>query len=115
MSKRRTRGSRASAADGPLEARQLPMLATLFGGYLHEDFEHMHGSLEGAIASFAADASADERRALVAEISQLARRAPRMSLPELQRLIGDDLRSRWVPESLEDLRRLVTAVTQLKG
>jgi hypothetical protein len=93
---------------------QLPALAALSGGYLHEDFEHVYGSLEGAVAAFAADASADERRALVAEIDRLAMRAPRMTVNDLQRLIGGDLRSRWVPQSLDDVMRLVTLVRQMK-
>ena len=40
-----------------------PQLEAFFGGYLHQDFVEEHGTLAGAVAAFARDASVRERRA----------------------------------------------------
>jgi hypothetical protein len=115
MTGRRRRAPRPAARDEggpPLDRDRLPTLATLFGGYLHEDYEHMHGSLEGAIAAFAADASRADLRALADELDLLMAHAPHLSLSGVQGLIGHDLHSRWVPESIGDLTRLAAIVRQ---
>ncbi len=89
-----------------------PALAAFLRGYLHEDYEAEYGSIEGAVAAFVADASADERRALAAEAARLGALADRAPLAALQDLITRALGGRWLPRSRADLDALLSAIAQ---
>jgi hypothetical protein len=47
--------------------RKWPYLASLCGGYLHQDFTAVHGNAAGAVQAWLADASPEEARDLSSE------------------------------------------------
>lgn len=75
-------------------------------GYLHEDMLAEHGGALGAATDFAKDASADEVRALAADLADLVAAAAGWSNDTLEDYFSTTLRSAWRPRSLADLRAL---------
>jgi len=90
----------------PLDARSLSTLADFARGYLHEDVLAEHGSAAGAAAAFCQDASADERRRLVADLARLVEVARTWPAVKLSRFFERDLGAAWTPQSLSDLQAL---------
>ncbi|GAC1568341.1 MAG: hypothetical protein NVS2B3_11410 [Vulcanimicrobiaceae bacterium] len=48
-----------------------PLVATLLGGYLHQDFHFEHGSVDGAIDAFLETIDATERKRFAGEMASL--------------------------------------------
>ena len=51
-----------------------PMVSTLLGAYLHQDFHFDHGSLDGAIDAYTETIDASERKRFAEEVSSLVSR-----------------------------------------
>jgi hypothetical protein len=88
----------------------LPALAAFARGYLHEDVIVEHGSGPDAVAAFARDASADERRQLIEELERLARALEGKPAASVSRFFTDTLRASWTPTTIDDLRSLIARI-----
>jgi thermostable 8-oxoguanine DNA glycosylase len=86
-----------------------PALRSFLRGYLHQDFEAVHGSLRAAADAFRADADADERDQLAQELESLAALVANLPARALRQFI-EDLGSGWVPKSREEIQELLTAI-----
>lgn len=91
-------------------AVDLPALAAFARAYLHEDVIVEHGSGAGAAAAFARDASPDERRRLIVELERLAQALDGQPQARLARFFTENLRARWTPATIADLRSLIAAL-----
>ena len=86
-----------------------PELQRFLSGYLHEDFAEEHGTPEGALRAFVADANDAERRRLRAEAARLLDIAESETFDELRaRLAG--LGAKWAPRSRAALMKFLSAV-----
>ena len=90
-----------------LRREAFPALTAFVRGYLHEDFPELHGSLRGAAAAFAREASPEERRELARELESLLRAVADHPVPELRRFVTAELGSRWSPRSHGELAELL--------
>ena len=88
-----------------------PALRSFLRGYLHQDFEAVHGSFRAAADAFRADASPDERDQLAQELEALATLAANLPALPLRQFI-EDLGSGWVPKSREEIQELLAAINQ---
>ncbi len=84
-----------------------PAVRAFLRGYLHEDFELEHGSVEGALTAFRAEADLSERDALKREGAALAEAARGLPLRELRRLLADGFGCAYRPRSREEGERLL--------
>lgn len=66
-----------------------PLLTTLLGGYLHQDYDDEHGSANGAIDAFAAETTRVDREALALEIASLFARYDDATLPRAIEMMGN--------------------------
>jgi hypothetical protein len=98
-SSRRDRARQASPAG-------FPMIRTLLRGYLHEDYEAEHGSAEGAVRAFCADASPQEVEKLASEWRRLSVNTSNWTVGEIRTLLTKDFGGAWLPESRQDMTRL---------
>jgi len=90
-----------------------PQLEAFFGGYLHQDFVEEHGTLAGAVAAFARDASVRERRALVREWKAFRKDARHaVTLASTRAAVGA-LGAAWAPRRTDDLARLDRLIAAL--
>ncbi len=113
MKKRRPPSRVRATAAGP-RWPELPALRDFARGYLHEDVLVEHGGALGAAADFSNDASADEVRALAADLAALLSAAGTWSSDALEDYFTRTLRSAWRPRSLADLRALESAVRRYR-
>ena len=110
MTKRRPHGNARRTKPAPprdLRRDDFPALTSFFGGYLHEDFPEVHGSVGAAAAAFGAEASLDERRQLARELETLVKRSAGWPMRDLRRFITRDLMCRWEPGSRDELTQLL--------
>ena len=88
-------------------AEPYSQLQAFLAGYLHQDFQQLHGDVAGAVRAFAADASVSERQALAREW-----RAFRLEVGEdvtvttLGRAMASRFGSAWAPRRRSDIDRL---------
>src|SRR3954471_1958708 len=92
-----------------VSASSFPGLREFFAGYLHEDFAQEHGTPEGALRAFEAEADATERRRLRAEAAKLLAITDAIGFDELRALL-DTLGSRWSPRSRAAATKFLAAV-----
>ena len=98
--KRRSRG---------LSRDAFPALRAFLRGYLHQDFEAVHGSVRAAADAFRADASPAERDRLTQELATLAARIADLPAGPVRQFI-EDLGSGWMPDSKEEIEELLEAL-----
>jgi hypothetical protein len=89
-------------------APDYPQLRQFFEGYLHEDFVQEHGSPQGALRAFEADASAAELRRFRAEAKRLLATVESEELGEIRELLSK-LGSTWAPRSRAAVAKLLSA------
>jgi hypothetical protein len=97
-----TRGNRPA-----LLAADYPTLETFFSGYLHEDFVAVHGSPQGALRAFRADANKGEQRRFAREAVALLDAAEKLPFDVVANFIRRDLGASWRPTGLGQLQRLL--------
>jgi hypothetical protein len=90
-----------------------PQLEAFLGGYLHQDFVEEHGSLAGAVAAFARDASLRERRALAREWKAFRADARHATTLASTRAAVGALGAAWAPRRSDDLARLDRLIAAL--
>ena len=90
-------------------AAAFPELRRVFTGYLHEDFVAEHGTPEGALRAFHADADPGEVRRFHNEAKRFLARTRTMEFNQLRALLGE-LGCRWNPATREALVALLTRV-----
>ena len=113
MTKRpRSRAGRSESAGAAptLRREAFPAVRALVRGYLHQDFQELHGSLAAAARAFRADASVAEREQLMAELESLAHILASHPARKLRQFITDDLGSGWAPKSHEELTELLETI-----
>jgi hypothetical protein len=94
--------------DSAFSPADFPALREFLRGYLHQDWQDEHGSVEAAIRQFRQDTD-DEQQQKVAEQWQLFRRQTRdLRLEEIRDLL-QSLGSAWYPASNDELE-IVTRV-----
>ena len=96
-----------------VSASAFPALRRFFSGYLHEDFLTDAGSPEGALRTFWADASSDERRRFQREAKRFLADTSSLEF-DAQRDLVQRLGGRWVPPTREALVQLLTGVEHLR-
>jgi hypothetical protein len=94
-----------------LTREAFPALREFLRGYLHQDFEAVHGSLRAAADAFRADASPAERTQLTRELESLAALVADLPARPLRQFI-EDLGSGWMPKSREEIQELLAAINQ---
>jgi contact-dependent growth inhibition (CDI) system CdiI-like immunity protein len=94
-----------------LKRAALPALHAFARGYLHEDVHETHGSAEAALAAFWKDASPDERRRFLTEITRVADATARWSVRDLQQFLAEEIGSAWIPSSSDEFVALARAAT----
>jgi hypothetical protein len=109
MSPRRRRAGR------PLTREDLPALHEFARGYLHQDVAVEHGDAAGAARAFVADASEEERRALVVDLRRVRDVTRGWTAARRARLFAQELGAAWVPETDADIAALVDAVETASG
>jgi len=87
-------------------ASTYPQIEAFFGGYLHQDFVEEHGDLAGAVAAFARDANAQERRALAREWRAFRQDQRRATTLAATRSAVGRLGAAWAPRRKADLAEL---------
>lgn len=92
-------------------AARFPALQQFFGGYMHEDFVEEHGSPEGALRAFQADADDDERRRLRAEAKKLLETVEDEELETVRERLTT-LGAKWTPRSRAALVRWLKAAAK---
>ena len=107
MTKRR-RGDPGAKPRG-LTRAAFPALRAFLRGYLHQDFEEVHGSLRAAADAFRSDASAAERERLTQELERLAALIADLPASPFRQFI-EDLGSGWMPASKEEIAELLEAL-----
>lgn len=90
-----------------------PQLEAFFGGYLHQDFVEEHVDLAGAVAAFARDANARERRALVREWQAFRQDARHSATLASTRAAVGALGAAWAPRRKDDLATLDRLISAL--
>lgn len=110
--KRQGRSRGGSTAGDPSQWRRenFPSLSGFLSGYLHEDFQAIHGSARAAAEAYCADASPEERRQLLEELTTLSLLAADRPVRDLRRFLAKDLGSRWELTSRDHLEELVAAI-----
>ena len=101
---------RAQPRTRSVSASDVPALADFARGYLHQDLLVEHGSAIEAARAFGRDASADERRALAADLTRVAAAAAHWRASRLERWFRDELRAAWTPSSVAELELIRQAV-----
>lgn len=86
-----------------------PMLATFLRGYLHQDWALDYESPQQARDVFLADASVEERAEYAREAQRITHLVSAMSLRDVTTLLTDRLGGHWIPESLDDVLRVLLA------
>jgi hypothetical protein len=95
-------------------ALDYPELRRFFEGYMHEDFVHEHGTPEGALRAYEADASEPERRRLRSEATKMLAAVEAGTLADARSLLAS-LGARWTPRSLAALKKWLTAAADARG
>lgn len=76
-----------------------PNLESLYGGYLHQDFEVEHGSASSAVQAWLADASPTEARALSSEWRTFLNLTHGMDANARAQTLRDLVGGSWAPGS----------------
>jgi hypothetical protein len=109
-----TKPHRPKEPPGPLgpglTRETYPALRAFVRGYLHQDFEALHGSIRAAARAFLADASTAERDQVIAELESLIRAVEGRSPQVLRELLADEMGSGWAPSSHDELIDLLDAM-----
>jgi hypothetical protein len=92
-----------------LDPAQFAVLRAFFRGYLRHDVNLVHGSAGAAAATFARDANAGERDALVGEWSRFAAIVADLPLTDVRQAFSL-LGAAWQPATEEDVRDLNRAI-----
>ena len=87
-----------------------PALKQFARAYLHEDFVHEYGGAVDAAHAFRADATAEERRALAAELEQLAEASSGWPPARLATFLTGTLGAAWASPSPKALRDMAAAL-----
>jgi hypothetical protein len=87
---------------------KFPDLQRFFEGYLHEDFVQEHGTPEGALRAFEADASDAERRRLRDDAKRMLAIVEKEDLDGVRALLAR-LGARWSPRSRAAVTKFLTA------
>ena len=94
-----------AAPSTDLDPSEFPSLEGFFLGYLHEDFEIVHGSPEGAMDAFVAEAGAEDQWLVAREWAVV--RARLASLDEAHRLVLlGGLGMAWQPSTWSEVEAL---------
>lgn len=88
-------------------------LRRFFEGYMHEDFVHEHGTPEGALRAYEADASEPERRRLRSDATKMLAAVESGSLSDARTLLAT-LGAKWTPRSLAALKKWLTAAADAR-
>ena len=94
--RRRTRRTKAA----------YPALTRFARAYLHEEFVQEYGGAVEAVRAFRADATAEECRALAAELEQLAEASSGWPPARLAEFVARTIRAAWATPSSETLREM---------
>jgi hypothetical protein len=89
-------------------AADYPELRRFFEGYMHEEFVHEHGTPEGALRAYEADASEPERRRLRNDAVKMLAAVEAGTLVDARALLGT-LGAKWSPRSLAALKKWLAA------
>ena len=81
----------------PMGTRRWPHLASLFGGYLHQDFTAEYGSAPRAVQAGLTEAEADEGRELSAEWRRFLNLTHGMDLRARARVLREVAGGAWAP------------------
>lgn len=87
-------------------AADFPELGSVFAGYLHEDFQELHGTPSAALRAFREDANPAERRRFLMESKQFLSRTATLDFREVRDLVAR-LGCRWTPPSRQALVALL--------
>ena len=88
-------------------------LRRFFAGYMHEDFVHEHGTPEGALRAYEADASEPERRRLRSDATKMLAAVEPGTLSDARTLLAT-LGAKWTPRSLAALKKWLTAAADAR-
>jgi thermostable 8-oxoguanine DNA glycosylase len=92
-----------------LSRSAFPALRAFLRGYLHQDFEQVHGSLGEAVEAFRSDASPAEREQLRKELESLATLAADQPASRLRQFV-EELGGGWRPGSDAEIQELLEAM-----
>ena len=91
----------------PIRASDFKVLAAFLQGYLHQDFLVDHKTPLGALAAFRREAAPEEVTELKSEIERFLEGSRILPFATVQRIFTGELHSGWMPQSREDLVRLL--------
>ena len=92
---------------------RFPELQRFFEGYLHEDFVQEHGTPEGALRAFEADASDAERRRLRDDARRMLAIVENDDLDDVRALLAR-LGARWWPRSRAAVTTFLKAAADVR-
>ena len=108
MTSRRRPHPRGPRPAPPAVAREdFPALAAFLRGYLHEDLEADHGTVAGALAAFAGDATAAEVAALDADRRRLGAVLAPQPLRVARDVLARTFGSAWSPATRDELEQVL--------
>ncbi|AMY12403.1 hypothetical protein LuPra_05676 [Luteitalea pratensis] len=81
----------------PMSSRRWPHLASLFGGYLHQDFTAEYGSAPRAVQAALTAVEADKGREVSAEWRRFLNLTQGMDLQARARLLRELAGGSWAP------------------
>lgn len=105
MTRRRKRATNA------VRGEDFPALREFFGGYLHQDFVEVHGSVVSAANAFVAEASPHERAELVRELRAFVTATQAMAVDRVGAVVLRELGGAWQPAAREELDSLLAALS----
>ncbi len=102
------RHPKRSSAFSPAD---FPALREFLRGYLHQDWQDEHGSVEAAARQFRQDADDGQRQRVAKQWQAFRRRTRDMPLEEIRDLLTG-LGSAWYPASNDDLETLTRVLAE---
>lgn len=105
--KRSLGGTPVRALPRGIAATDFPQVTAFCRGYLHEDFQHVHGSVNAALEAFLRESGEEDRAALAIEAVRLRRVLDGVPLAALRTLYNVVFRSAWRPATRHEVMALV--------
>jgi len=96
---------------GAVRRADYPALCDFLDGYLHQDFNAVHGNVAGAAMAFVDDANATEQSALQRELRTFLDVTAGMSADRVGDLITHELGGAWSPQSRIEIENLLAVLS----
>ncbi|MFL6514826.1 MAG: contact-dependent growth inhibition system immunity protein [Chthoniobacterales bacterium] len=102
----------AKKAGHVIRADEFRVLSEFLSGYLHQDFRSEYETPKAAVKAYRREATHDEVERLRIQFERFVAETRAMPFTAVQQLLVDEFHSGWLPQSREDLTKLVTEVSK---